>query len=286
MSKIAILYICTGNYAVFWKGFFETFDEKFLPDTEKHYHVFTDSHEITGQECPRIHIHELAAQPWPLITLLRFHTFLAIENELRDYDYCVFFNSNLECNEVISEDEFLPKRELGETLIAARHPGYVTSSPLFYPLERRKQSKAYIPYNCGKQYCIGALIGGETAAFLEMSAALKNAINEDLKNNIIAKWHDESHLNHYICGRKDYKLLECSYCYPWPSEHYKPDYPCKIRTVSKEDKFDIKTFKGQNKHTKKHCMLYRAARKVLRTMLPVLGFIIDSMTEGLTKYEK
>ena len=31
MTKIGMLYICTGKYTVFWPGFYRSFEEKFLP---------------------------------------------------------------------------------------------------------------------------------------------------------------------------------------------------------------------------------------------------------------
>jgi hypothetical protein len=276
MAKIAILYICTGNYSIFWEGFFKTFEERFLPNTEKHYHVFTDSDKINENICERVYIHELAPLPWPLVTLLRFHTFLSIEEKLRQYDYCVFFNSNFECEMIITEDEFLPQEENGEEIVVAKHPGYINSFPAFYPLERRKMSKAYVPYNNGKYYCIGALIGGTSESFLKMSRILRSAIDEDLKNNIIANWHDESHFNRYIIGRTDLKILEPSFCYPWPAERYKPVYLCKIRTISKEDKFDIETFKGQYAK-KKPFILHRVIKKLLSYIIPLFLFVFDTI---------
>ena len=35
MTKIGMLYICTGKYTVFWPEFYRSFEEKFLPGCEK-----------------------------------------------------------------------------------------------------------------------------------------------------------------------------------------------------------------------------------------------------------
>lgn len=43
MNKVAVLYICTGKYDVFWKDFYISYEKYFLPDCEKHYYVFTDA---------------------------------------------------------------------------------------------------------------------------------------------------------------------------------------------------------------------------------------------------
>ena len=40
--KIGILYICTGNYTVFWEDFYESFSKYFCTNSEIHYFVFSD----------------------------------------------------------------------------------------------------------------------------------------------------------------------------------------------------------------------------------------------------
>ena len=74
-------------------------------------------------------------------------------------------------------------------------------------------SRANIPADTGKYYVMGGFNGGKTETFLKMSEELSKNINEDLKNNIIAVWHDESHLNKYIID-KNIKILDPSYGYP------------------------------------------------------------------------
>jgi hypothetical protein len=43
---------------------------------------------------------------------------------------------------------------------------------------------------------------------------LKNNVDIDSENNIVALWHDESHLNKYILDRNDLTILSPAYCYP------------------------------------------------------------------------
>ena len=114
-------------------------------------------------------------------------------------------------------------------------------SGIYAPFDRNRKSSAYVPYNCGKTYVIGAMNGGTSKAFLEMSRKLDYAIKEDWKKNVIARWHDESQLNHYIIGRDDVRVLQPQYCYPYGMS---VGYEKKISAVSKQAKFDAKTFKG------------------------------------------
>lgn len=254
MKKIGILYICTGNYNVFWKDFYTSFENNFINDHELHYYVFTDADKIYGEENDRVHRKYLDTLPWPLITLFRFRTFLSIENELKDMDYLLFSNSNMVCAEEIFASEFLPRIEKGEELFVTIHPGYQHTSLKHVPYDRNKKSKAYIPYNKGKYYVIGAMNGGTAKGFLKMSHVLNDAIEEDLKKNVIAKWHDESHLNRYIIDRDDVRVLAPDYCYP---DGMKVTYSKKIYAVNKMAKFDVQSFKGVYKISKKDKIIKR-----------------------------
>lgn len=241
-KSIGILYICTGPYALFWKDFFESFEKNFMLDTKKYYYVFTDAKEIyMEKKCDRIRRYHLEAQPWPLVTLLRFHTFLSIREELEKHDFLMFSNANIICNSVVTEEEFLPNESIGEELCFTHHPGYYNKKTMLVPYDRNRKCTAYVPYNCGKFYVIGAMFGGTSCSFIEMSEILSKRINEDLKAGIIAKWHDESHINKYIINKTNFKLLNPGYCYPVGF-----DVPCekKILGVSKEEKFDVNSFKG------------------------------------------
>ena len=249
MSKsIGILYICTGKYFKFWQDFFESMEEKFLPNTQKNYYVFTDQDDIYGTDkCSRIHIVHIMPLPWPLISLLRFNYFLRIENEIKQNDYLMFSNANIICESQVNEDEFLPdKVDMGMAFV--KHPGYYYANIKDTPLERSRKSLAYVPYNIGSNYVIGAMFAGRTEEFLKMCHILNDRINIDLSKGVIAKWHDESHLNRYIANKKNYLLLSASYCYP-----YGIDLPekRKICAVSKKAKFDVDGFKNKNIKIKK-----------------------------------
>lgn len=275
-KSIGILYICTGPYVLFWKDFYKSFEEKFLPDFEKRYFVFTDSEKIYGQDNALVRLVKIEAQPWPLITLFRFSTFLKVESELKKCDYLMFSNANMVCNDIITPEEFLPRENKNEVLAVTLHPGYWGKKPIYFPYERRNKSTAYIPWNCGKVYVIGAMFCGTATAFLRMTKTLKNNIEEDLKNNIIAKWHDESQLNRYIISKTGIRVLSPEYCYPFGM---RVQYPQKISAVSKEAKFDVKTFKGQYAH--KQSALRKILGKIKRKVMlkEHILFAIDTIMQ-------
>ncbi len=50
MTKVAVLYIATGKYTVFWPEFYESAEKYLLKDCEVHYFVFTDADDLTGAQ--------------------------------------------------------------------------------------------------------------------------------------------------------------------------------------------------------------------------------------------
>lgn len=211
--KIGILYICTGKYRVFWKDFYLSCEKNFITEAEKRYFVFTDSPEIEfekdNENITKISQVNLG---WPNNTLMRFEMFSKIQRELSDFDYIFFFNADLICLEKISASDFLPLA--GENLVATLHPGYFNKKRNEFPYENNKLSTAYIDKFSGQHYFAGGLNGGRSKFFIQAILDIKKSIDQDIKNNIIAKWHDESHWNKYLISRKDVKILNPGYLYP------------------------------------------------------------------------
>lgn len=207
--KIAILYMCTGNYVNFFKSFFSSCEHNFIRNAEKHYFVFTDGN-VSGFDDDRVHKINQVHLGWPDGTLKRFHFFYDISDHLSAFDYIFFFNANCEFKKEI-EEVFLPSEQEG--LAVVQHPGFYKAKKDVFPYERNKKSNAYISFKDGLYYIFGAVNGGTSAAYLKLIHDLRNAIDEDLEKGIRATWLDESHLNKYIISRP-YKLLTPSYAYP------------------------------------------------------------------------
>ncbi len=245
MKKVAILYICTGKYTVFWKKFYLSYEKYFLPETEKHYFVFGDGQSLFDEENnERIHKKRIEHSPWPLPTLLRYWYFSQYSEELSQYDYIFLMNANVICTDYVLEKEYLPNVKYGENLVFTKHPGYEGMEAIYCPYERRKECRAYVSYNRGKQYVFGAMNGGTSSAYLEMVEIINNWAIDDLKRGIIATWHDESYVNKYIVNRNDYKLLSIKYCYP---EGWEQQAECKILGLNKAKVLNVAEIKDSEK---------------------------------------
>jgi hypothetical protein len=183
-----------------------------LPGIEKQYFVFTDSEEIPFEK----HIKTYYEKPkgFPLDSLLRFDMFLRIKEDTRDCDYLFFFNSNVEFNQTITEEIFIPSAE-ENNLLAVLHPGYFNKKPFFLPIEKRKVSAAYIPYkkNTDYHYFMGSSNGGSRDAYYKLIQVCHDQIHTDIDNGVMAVYHDESHINKYLHERK-IKMLPPSFGHP------------------------------------------------------------------------
>lgn len=208
--KIGILYICTGKYVIFWENFYKTAQEFLLKQYSKHYFVFTDSIVINSNE--NITVIQKKYEGFPMDSLLRFEIFNGIKQHLVKYDYIYFFNSNMSFVAPVSEEIFPDRFPSGLTGVI--HPGHYNRNPFWFPYERNPKSAAMISYKPGrKKYFAGCLFGGKTDAFLELAEKCAGKIRDDLNNEIIAVYHDESHLNQYF---SDKKILELDPGFAFP----------------------------------------------------------------------
>jgi hypothetical protein len=208
--RIGILYICTGKYSIFWKDFFLKTEQNFLPGMHKEYFVFTDAKKLYSDRIPRIHKIYQEKLGWPFDTLKRFDMFLRVENELEKFDYLFFFNANMRVVEKVNET-FLPSAEEG--LVAVKHTWGSNPDPIELPVETNPESTAYIEPGTATHYFMGGLNGGISRPYIQLMKDINRNIYQDLSKNIIAVWHDESHLNKYLLNKR-IKIMGPEYGYP------------------------------------------------------------------------
>jgi hypothetical protein len=234
--KTALLVIATGEkYAWYADRLIESADAHMFPhDTI----LFTDNAPILNREWAFSRVGtkliRIPVEPkgFPNETLMRYHTFLSVENILKEYDNLFYVDSDMLFVAPVKEEEIL-----SNGITATLHPGYI--GQIGTP-ERRPESKAYIPAHAMNKYFCGGFNGGRADTFLWMARHIKAHIDEDTANSITAVWHDESHLNaflYYNCPPA--RILTPSFCWPegcqgkydsW-TESYEP----KLVALTKKD---------------------------------------------------
>ncbi len=206
--RVAILYVCTGRYEIFWKDFYLTAEKYFLPRANKTYYVFTDAESIFQEDSETVKKVYQESLGWPGNTLFRFKMFAKFAKELETFDYVFFFNANAVFLQEINED-ILPN----DGLLVVQHPVYYNKPRRKFPYDQNPESLAYIPKNKGDVYVVGGVNGGTGKDYTKLILDLERNIDIDYQKGIIALWHDESHLNKYILNHP-YKLLDPSYVFP------------------------------------------------------------------------
>lgn len=220
--KIGFLVIATNKYIRFVNPLVDSINRHFLQDYDKTIFCFTDQMDHDVQDNVVL-IHQEHMQ-WPLPTLKRYEIFYQNRKEYSDMDVLYYLDADMLINGTVGT-EILPD-ERG--LVAVVHPGYYRDKMQTY--ERNPKSKAYVNDNHYVYHC-GGVQGGTKNKYLEVCKTLMININDDMKRDIVAIWHDESHWNHYLINHpNNYKELDSSYCYP---EGWNLNLPKRILALDK-----------------------------------------------------
>jgi histo-blood group ABO system transferase len=219
MKKIGLILIATNKYKIFVRPLIDSARKFLLQNHKVTYYLFTDSDEFNdlGDDVVLNKIEHLS---WPMITLYRYKTFLKHRDTLSVEDYLFYCDIDMRFVGEVGDEI------LGD-LVSTIHPGFLggRGTP-----EYRVESTAFIPNEDELVYYAGGFNGGSSHKFLEMSEQINKNIDIDYENNIIAIWHDESHLNKFFTKNKPTTILSPSYCYP---ESWNLNYEKKLLALDK-----------------------------------------------------
>jgi hypothetical protein len=217
-KRVGILLVCTGKYVQFCKKVIMSIESNFLIDSNKIYFFFSDNENFIINLTQELNIKyfftKLNCRGFPADTLYRYNYFLMQKYNLKLYtDIVYYFDVDMRVDS-ITPDDILPTIE--KPLIGVRHPGFYLPENLNGTPETNSLSTAYIsPNNYIKCYIAGGFNGGFTDYFIAMSVDIVKNIDIDDTNEIVAIWHDESHLNKYLnMNYNKFKILNPDYCYP------------------------------------------------------------------------
>ena len=193
MKKVTLNLIATNNYTVFLGDIIESARSMFVSDCELMFIVYTNSdQEFDSPDIKKVHIDN---EPWPMPTLKRFHYFISAKKEILESDFSFYIDVDSIFRKPLTLSDMI-KSDIG--LIGTLHPG----------------SRAFIEVGKNKHYFCGGFFGGDSNSFIKMSEKIKENIDLDLNDGIIAIWHDESHINRYFMDNPPDSILGVGFSCP------------------------------------------------------------------------
>jgi hypothetical protein len=212
--NLSVIFIGTGKYLNFLPTWHESCEKYLVPNIKKQYYVFTDGDLNDPPENIIPYYQEHLS--WPYITLLRFETILRASDYLSKSDLVLFLDADmLLVDEVTEQDIFTDKKYIG-----VHHPCHYLKMPPhnIHPgaFETNSDSLACITDKDDSSiYFQGCLWGGKVPHVIDMMKELQRRTQDDLSRDVIATWHDESHLNKFYSERvNDVHILGPSFAYP------------------------------------------------------------------------
>jgi hypothetical protein len=203
----SILVIATNKYIEFIPPLLKSVEE-YLEGKEIDFVLFTDQLievEKWAFKSNKINLKtiEIPAFGWPDATLKRYEIFSKHWNESICGQVVIYLDADtLLVNPILKSDMQSESWVNGVALVA--HPGYFNRNPILRmlikfsrigPWETNKKSAAYLPFLKRENYVCGGVWMGKNQYLKSMVDELYVQVCKDSENKLIAKWHDETHLN-------------------------------------------------------------------------------------------
>lgn len=201
MKKVGLLIIATNKYTQFLQPLISSADNFFLKDQEVTYFIFTNK-DIEINSSRNVIKIDVDHKEWPWMTLGRYKIFDNNSEKLSKMNYLYYCDVDMRFVGDVG-DEILEER------VATQHPGYFgrRGTP-----ETNTLSLACVFEHEEMQYFAGGFNGGTSNEYLKMAKHISNNIDIDYSKDLIAVWHDESHMNRYFIDNTPTKILDPSYC--------------------------------------------------------------------------
>lgn len=223
MNNVGLLIISTNKYISFLNDLLVSADKYFLPDQNVEYFVFTDHETINIESKRKINLIQTNHKPWPWMTLGRYAIFSNNAECFVNMDYLFYCDADMKFCDTVGDEIFSNR-------VATQHPGYYATRGT--PETNPASLACVLPFE-QMQYFAGGFNGGTKTEYLKMAQKLSENIQIDYNKNIIAVWHDESHMNRYFIDNPPTKILDPGYCY---GESLKPPFVPKLIALDKNHK--------------------------------------------------
>ncbi len=221
---IGWLVIGTAKYFEIGVNCLQSIKENYKGEHDSKYFLFTDRGAEIPEDMGWIDVIDITHLPFPFISMARYAHFMDRKDMFSECDYLYYIDADSLFIDV--GDEILSKRT------TVLHPSYYMNETDTHPYDRNPECQAYIPMGSGNQYYQNCFQGGEKEEFLKMSEILRDRTNTDLGNDVIPKWHDESHMNKYMSENPPTLILNSGYAFP---EGWDLPFEQKIMGISKNN---------------------------------------------------
>ena len=241
--------IGTNGYHEFILNLLNSLDLQAIERSSHEFIVLTDSpsdvleSEVYRQLSNQIKVAKVEPYGWPEATLFRFK--LMLEHwDIASNPFVGYLDADCLIRDT---KRFLNGPDLSdESLIYfVAHPGYFKSplwkrlaiaSPVRGVFETRKSSEAFVPFRrrFGTYVCGGHWFGGREP-IRRMLEDLDYCVERDLQKDIVARFHDESHVNRFLQNAK-VELLTPEWAYSPSHGSFRTDCPI-VEVVEKDEKW-------------------------------------------------
>jgi histo-blood group ABO system transferase len=216
-TNVGMLIVATGKYIQFVPPLIESARKHFCKNHRVTYFVFTDQPLTTSEDVVRIQQERLG---WPYDTMNRYHIYYKNRELFSNQDYLFAIDADMLFVDEVGDEI------LGE-LVATQHPGFIGRRGTY---ETNPQSLAYVAAHEGSYYFAGGFYGGTKEQLLKLFETNIQDIDSDLRQGVIAIWHDESHWNRYCIDHPPTVILNPSYCSP---QSWSTPFPKKLIALDK-----------------------------------------------------
>lgn len=238
MSEICIATVATNIYLEYWMAMVDSAAQHLRCAGRPTFVVFTDRIGEAAEFARRgnLDVNVVAIPPlaWPQATLYRYKLISEHAKEFKSdlvahMDADMLFRSPVQVSRM--------KKLAGQGIVVVRHPGYRRPGfrllPSLYARhpgmalqdlvnyarqggrgswETDRRSAAFVPRSLRKCYVAGGAWWGSASAVLAMCTELDSRTRADESSGLIAKWHDESHLN-WFAANNPIEIVGSEYCY-------------------------------------------------------------------------
>lgn len=262
IPSIGLLTVALGElYVNYWKSLVSSFLSVSGAAESCVTHVFTDRPDLISSwaesnQPERFRIHEVDSRPWPFATLDRFEIFDAHLSSLSE-DLLIYLDADMQILAPLPPEVFQGVIKNG--IYFVEHPGYTRPRNVLQKLalysadwrlflsdlktflqhgalgewENSRESSSFTPRGKRKRYVCGGcwMARKEKAHYLIRTISAKT--RADKEKGVIARWHDESHLN-FFQSEHGFPTLSPAWCFVEGYRHLSGQEPI-ILAVEKGD---------------------------------------------------